>query len=114
MTVESWHAMADGIPYQDARCLVAYGQQGDPVGAITVWSAGRGRPGLIEPMGVDPEFRGRGYGAAITVAGAAVLRQLGASSATVCTESSRAAAVATYKAARFTALPERFDLARSG
>jgi ribosomal protein S18 acetylase RimI-like enzyme len=112
MTVESWHAMADGIPYEEARCLVAYGEQGDPVGAITVWSAGPGRPGLIEPMGVDPEFRGHGHGTAITVAGAAVLRQLGASSATVCTASAKVGAVATYKAAGFTALAERFDLAR--
>jgi hypothetical protein len=50
MTVEAWHAMAAGILYEDARCLVAYGENGDPVGAITVWSAGAGRPGLIEPM----------------------------------------------------------------
>lgn len=112
MTVESWHAMADGIPYEDARCLVAYGEQGDPVGAITVWSAGPGRPGLIEPMGVDPGHRGHGYGTAVTVAGARVLQQLGSSSATVCTESSRVGAIATYKAAGFTALPERYDLAR--
>jgi ribosomal protein S18 acetylase RimI-like enzyme len=114
MTIEKWHAMADGIPYSDARCLVAYSEQGDPVGAITVWSAGRGRPGLIEPMGVDPEFRGHGYGTAVTAAGAQVLRQLGASSAMVCTASAKVGAVATYKAAGLIALPERFDLAREG
>jgi GNAT superfamily N-acetyltransferase len=113
MTVESWHAMAAGAAYADARCLVAYSEQGDPVGSITVWSAGHGRPGLIEPMGVDPEHRGQGFGTAISVAGAAVLRSLGSSSAIVCTPSSNAAAVATYRAAGFVALPERFDLTRS-
>jgi ribosomal protein S18 acetylase RimI-like enzyme len=112
MTVPNWHAMAAGAPYADARCLVAYSEQGDPVGAITVWSAGRGRPGLIEPLGVDPAHRAQGFGTAITVAGAAVLRSLGSSSATVCTASSNVAAVATYKAAGFAPGRERLDLTR--
>jgi ribosomal protein S18 acetylase RimI-like enzyme len=112
MTVEVWHAMAAGTPYQDARCLVGYAENGDPVAAITVWSAGRGKPGLIEPMGVDPDHRGRGYGTAITIAGAQVLRQLDSSSAVVCTTSSNVAAIATYRAAGFEPLPERRDLSR--
>src|SRR5262249_29518189 len=49
---ERWHAMASGLPYADARCLVAYDDQGDAAAALTVWSAGPGRPGLLEPMGV--------------------------------------------------------------
>jgi ribosomal protein S18 acetylase RimI-like enzyme len=113
-TIESWNEMASGMAYEDARCLIAYGEQGDPVGAITVWSAGRGKPGLIEPMGVHRDYRGHGYGTAITIAGAQVLRQLGSSSAMVCTASSNAGAVATYRAAGFTALPERLDLVRHG
>lgn len=66
-TDERWHAMAAGPLYPDARCLVAYDDAGAAVAAVTVWSAGPGRPGLIEPMGVHPEHRGRGYGTAITV-----------------------------------------------
>ncbi|MGI8679125.1 MAG: GNAT family N-acetyltransferase, partial [Jatrophihabitans sp.] len=38
-TDERWHAMAAGSPYADARCLVAYDDQGNAVAAVTVWSA---------------------------------------------------------------------------
>lgn len=84
-TDERWHVMAAGLPYADARCLVAYDDQGNPVAAATVWSAGPGKPGLLEPMGVHREHRRLGYGKAITVAAAASLQELGASSAIVCT-----------------------------
>ncbi|MET7334532.1 GNAT family N-acetyltransferase [Nonomuraea sp. NPDC005650] len=109
---ERWHAMAAGSPYADARCLVAYDDQGNAVAAVTVWSAGPGKPGLLEPMGVHREHRGRGYGGAITVAAAAALQELGSSSAIVCTPSSNVGAVATYKSAGFRQLPEIRDLYR--
>ncbi|HEU5469175.1 MAG TPA: GNAT family N-acetyltransferase [Actinophytocola sp.] len=108
-TDERWHAMAGGLPYADARCLVAYDAAGDAVAAVTVWSAGPGKPGLLEPMGVHRDHRGHGYGTAITVAAAAALQQLGSSSAIVCTPSSNAGAVATYKSAGFEQLPEIRD-----
>ncbi|OUC95346.1 GNAT family N-acetyltransferase [Streptosporangium minutum] len=108
-TEERWHAMAAGSPYADARCLVAYDERGDAVAAVTVWSAGPGSPGLLEPMGVHREHRGHGYGKAITVAAAAALRELGSSSAIVCTPSSNAGAVATYRSAGFRPLPEVRD-----
>lgn len=112
-TDERWHVMAAGLPYADARCLVAYDGQDIAVAAATVWSAGPGRPGLLEPMGVHREYRGHGYGTAITVAAAAALRELGSSSAIVCTASSNVGAVATYKSAGFQQLPEVRDLHRS-
>ncbi|WP_193501628.1 GNAT family N-acetyltransferase [Streptomyces coeruleorubidus] len=108
-TDERWHAMAAGLPYADARCLVAYDGRGNAVAAVTVWSAGPGKPGLLEPMGVHREHRGHGYGRAISVAAAAALRELGSSSAIVCTPSSNAGAVATYKSAGFQQLPEVRD-----
>ncbi|MCX5444192.1 GNAT family N-acetyltransferase [Streptomyces libani] len=108
-TDERWHAMAAGLPYADARCLVAYDDQGDAVAAVTVWSAGPGRPGLLEPMGVHREHRRHGYGKAITVAAAAALQELGSSSANVCTPSSNAGAVATYRSAGFQQRPEVRD-----
>lgn len=111
-TVEAWTAMAAGAAFADARDLIGLDSAGVPVAAITVWSAGPGLPGLIEPMGVHPDHRGRGHGRAITLAGAAALRELGASSATVCTRSSNLGAIATYRSAGMTALPERMDLAR--
>jgi ribosomal protein S18 acetylase RimI-like enzyme len=65
-------------------------------------------------MGVGADHRGRGYGTAISVAAAAALRELGSTSAIVCTPSSNAAAVATYKAAGFEPLKEVRDLRRDG
>ncbi|MEO8330239.1 MAG: GNAT family N-acetyltransferase [Candidatus Nanopelagicales bacterium] len=100
-TDERWHAMSAGLPYANAWCLVAYDDEGNAVAAVTVWSAGPGKPGLLEPMGVHREHRGHGFGKAITVAAAAALQQLGSSSAIVCTPSSNVGAVATYKSAGF-------------
>ncbi len=111
-TDEHWHAMAAGSPYADARCLVGYDARDHAVAAVTVWSAGPGRPGLLEPMGVHREHRGHGHGKAITVAAAAALRELGSSSAIVCTPSTNAGAVATYRSAGFRQLPETRDLYR--
>ncbi|WP_426309107.1 GNAT family N-acetyltransferase [Cellulosimicrobium sp. E-16] len=129
---ERWHALASGLPYAGARCLVVH--DGPPVGGplvggpsdgesadvglgpavavIGVWSAGPGRPGLIEPMGVHADHRGRGLGRAVTLAGLAALRELGASSALVATPASNVGGVATYVSAGFTHLPERFDRRR--
>lgn len=111
-TDEVWRAMAAGSPYTEARCLLAYDAQGVAVAGATVWSAGPGKPGLIEPMGVHAEHRRRGYGAAICVAAAAELKKLGSSSALVCTPSSLTAAVATYTSAGYQQLPERMDRSR--
>lgn len=109
---ERWYAMAEGAPFVDARCLLGY--DGDePAAGIIAWSAGEGRPGIIEPMGVHAAHRGRGHARAITLAAAAALRELGASSAQVCTESDRTAAIATYRSAGFEPMPERFDRSRS-
>jgi ribosomal protein S18 acetylase RimI-like enzyme len=83
------------------------------VAAVTVWSAGPGRPGLLEPVGVHPEHRGRGHGRAIGVAAAAALRELGSSCAVVCTPSANVAAVATYASAGFRRVDEVPDLCRS-
>ncbi|MEO3805381.1 GNAT family N-acetyltransferase [Nonomuraea sp. B1E8] len=111
-TGERWHAMAAGAPYAGARCLAVRDEQGEAVAAVTVWSAGEGRPGLIEPLGVHRAHRGHGYGRAITVAAARALQEAGASSVDVCTPSSNTGAVATYQSAGLEPLPERRDLYR--
>ncbi|WP_342670423.1 GNAT family N-acetyltransferase [Micromonospora halophytica] len=112
-TDERWRAMAAGAPYVDARCLVVRNERGEAVAAVTVWSAGEGRLGLIEPMGVHRAHRGHGYGRAVTFAAARALQQLGSSSVVVCTPSSNVGAVATYRSAGLEQLPERRDLYRN-
>lgn len=111
-TVERWRAMAAAPPYRRARCLVGYDRDGDAVATVTVWSAGRGRPGLLEPLGVHRDHRGHGYGPAITVAAAAALQEMGSSTATVCTPSINAGGVATYVKAGFRRLPDVTDFRR--
>ncbi|AKU16956.1 GNAT family N-acetyltransferase [Luteipulveratus mongoliensis] len=111
-TLERWHAMAASSPYQRARCLLGYDRDGEAVAAATVWSAGQGRPGLIEPLGAHPDHRGHGHGRAITVAAAAALQEMGSSSVTVCTPSSNIGGVAAYVSAGFEQLPDSTDFRR--
>jgi ribosomal protein S18 acetylase RimI-like enzyme len=109
-TVERWQTMHDAPAYRGARCLVAYDDRDAPVAAVTVWSAGPGRPGLLEPLGVHRDHRGRGFGRAISLGAAAALRELGSSCAQVCTPSANVGAVATYRSAGFALLSETRDI----
>lgn len=111
-TEEKWHTMAAGAPFADAQCLLARNDRGVVVATVTAWSAGLGRPGLLEPLGVHADHRRRGYGTAICLAAAAHLRETGSSSVLVCTPSSLQSAVTTYEAAGFQRLPERLDRSR--
>ncbi|MGC5166263.1 GNAT family N-acetyltransferase [Luteimicrobium sp. DT211] len=108
----AWRTMAAGSAYADARCLVAFDDDGAAVAAATVWSAGPGRPGLLEPVGTHQDHRGHGYGRAISVAAARTLQELGSSSAIVCTPTANEAAVATYRAAGFVPEELRLDATR--
>lgn len=112
-TLDRWHTMAAASPYRRARCLVTFDTHDDAVAAVTVWSAGQGRPGLLEPMGVHRDHRGHGYGTAISVAAAAALRQMGPSSATVCAENTNVGAVGTYASAGYQKFPDITDFRRT-
>ena len=63
-------------------------------------------------MGVHRDHRGHGLGRAVTLAGAAALRELGSSSADVCTMSANVGGIAAYESAGFVRLPERLDRKR--
>lgn len=110
--VQRWTLIMTG-PFADrAHSLVAYNRDGTPVAVMTVWTASQGRPGLVEPMGVHRDHHGKGYGVAITLAGARTLKQHGATSAAVVAENSNPAALATYVSAGFVSLGEVTDLKR--
>lgn len=111
-TEARWHEMAANPAYADGRCLLGHDADGRAVAAVTVWSAGPGRPGLVEPMGVHEGHRGRGHGRSITLAGARVLQDLGSSSAVVATPASLTGAVRTYLAAGFEARAQVTDRSR--
>lgn len=112
LSADRWRQMASGHAYRNAECLVGYDDAGVAVAAATVWSAGRDRPGVIEPLGVHADHRGRGYSVAMTLAAAEAMRRMGCSSATVVTPTSNVAAVATYQAAGFVAQAEVTDFCR--
>lgn len=110
--VRRWSTLMTGPLADHAQSLIGYDSTGTAVAVTTVWSAGEGRPGLVEPMGVHRDHQGKGYGVAITQAGARALHQAGASAAAVVAENSNPAALATYTAAGFTAGASVSDLAR--
>ncbi|GAB3518731.1 GNAT family N-acetyltransferase [Arthrobacter monumenti] len=111
--VDGWRAVAESSFGASARILSAHDDEGRAVAVASAWSAGAGRPGLIEPMGVHQEHRGLGYGTVITRAAVAALRDMGSSSAMVCAESSNLGAVSTYVAAGFRAQAEVSDWHRA-
>jgi len=110
--VRRWSTLMTGPFAPRAQSLIGYDPAGAAVAVTTVWSASEGRPGLIEPMGVHRDHQGKGYGVAITQAGARALHRAGASAAVVAAENSNPAALATYTAAGFTAGASVSDLAR--
>lgn len=104
--------MRSGPLGERVTLLVGRDPAGANVAVAGAWTAGPGRPGLVEPLGVHADHRGKGYGVAICRAAALRLRELGCSSAAVATESSNRGAVATYVAAGFVAGDEVLDLCR--
>lgn len=101
-------------PFADrALSLIAYDRDDAVVAVTTVWMAGHGKPGLVEPMGVHRDHHGHGCGVAITLAGAQALQRVGASSAVVVAENSNPAALRTYLSSGFASLGEVTDLRRA-
>lgn len=96
-TSEKWRVMATGPAFRQARFVLLYVDD-VPVSTAAVWAAGPGRPGLIEPLGVDRDRRGLGYGRAIVNACAASLRDMGAGSMRVATPVTQWPAVPLYTA----------------
>lgn len=110
--VQGWHLATKSPFIGDARIMALRCSEGPVVAVAAVWSAGEGRPGLIEPLAVHQDHRSRGHGTEITRAAVDALRRMGASSAIVCAEASNTAAVATYRAAGFVAHSDVADWRR--
>lgn len=111
--VEDWLQTMSTGPLGHRLTLLSAADPAEEVVAVAgVWTAGEGRPGLIEPLGVHADHRGKGYGVSICQAAASTLQRLGCSSAAVCTESSNRGAVAAYLAAGFRTVAEVRDLTR--
>ena len=109
-----WDALVAGPFAADVTGITGQDASGAAVAGAAVWSAGPGRPGLLEPMGVHDAHRGHGHGTGVCLAAADALRARGASSAIVCAESANTGAVATYEAAGFVAAQPVRDVRREG
>lgn len=82
--IERFENMLRG-PFADrGQALIGF-DNGTPVAVALVWSAGTGRPGLLEPLGVHVEHRRKGFARAMITASAAALQHMGASGMFVAT-----------------------------
>lgn len=97
-TVERWHQMAAGPGFDPAFEFLRRDGDGTPVAAATGWMAGRGKVAILEPVGTNPAYAGRGHGRAVCQAVIAALARGGASGVTVCTPLTNVAAVRAYEA----------------
>jgi mycothiol synthase len=95
-----WRARTLGHPaYQPDLDLVAVDAGGRVAGFCIGWLSPQG--GQIEPLGVHPDFRGRGLGRALLAEGLRRLQARGASRTFVATDDFRDAAFGLYESAGF-------------
>jgi GNAT superfamily N-acetyltransferase len=103
-TEARWARMAAGPIYDGALDLLARDADGRPVSAGTAWSAGRGRCGLLEPVGTHRDHQRQGHGRRLLDGLCVQLAAAGASSVAVATPAANTGAVAAYVAAGFRVL----------
>ncbi|MBA3309963.1 MAG: GNAT family N-acetyltransferase [Nocardioidaceae bacterium] len=96
-TIGRWHQMAAGPGFDPALEYLRRNPEGLPVAAATGWSAGRGKCGILEPVGTHLDHTGAGHGKAVSMAAIAALARVGASGVTVHTPGFNAAAIRTYE-----------------
>lgn len=99
--IDRWARM-HGRPGFDAGLdLVARTQDGKVAAGATAWSAGRGRPGLLEPVATHADHQRQGYGRRVVEGACAALAARGASGVSVHTPAFNTGAIAAYRAAGF-------------
>ncbi|MFJ9109353.1 GNAT family N-acetyltransferase [Streptomyces sp. NPDC102283] len=113
-SVDHWRRMKESPAGHLAVETLVRTPSGDPAAAATGWFGGAGRCGLLEPVGTDPEHRGRGYGRDAVRGACAALADRGASTVAVLTPASNEAAAALYRSAGFTLVRENHDWTRPG
>jgi ribosomal protein S18 acetylase RimI-like enzyme len=107
-----WEPLRDSIPFRRGTCLLARDSDGAAAACVAAWSAGAGRPGLIEPLGVHPDHRRRGLARVMNAAASRALRSMGSSEVVVCTPQSQTGAVEAYVASGFSAEQSVTDFVR--
>lgn len=110
-TVARWHQMAAGPGFDPRLDFVRRDANGRAVAAATAWTAGRGRVGILEPVGTHADHHGSGHGTAVSRAAIAGLARAGASGVVVATPAGNEAAVRTYLACGLTVVEQLHAMA---
>lgn len=98
----AWRARTLQMPqYRAELDLVAVAQDDRIAGFCVGWLAADGHVAQIEPLGIDPDFKGIGLGSALLLAMLARFQAAGVAHALVETESTRLPALRAYEAAGF-------------
>ena len=87
--------------YRPQGDLMLLAEDGRCAGFCILWLDEANRVGLFEPVGVHPDFQGRGLGKALMLEGLRRLQADGMRRAIVSTESDNAAAVGLYRSSGF-------------
>ena len=111
-TLHRWRTMTRSPAGRLAVEALVRTPTGEPAAAATGWFAGKGRCGLLEPVGTHPDHRGHGYGRDAVLGVCAALADRGASAVAVVTPSTNQAAIALYRSAGFTVVRETRDWVR--
>jgi ribosomal protein S18 acetylase RimI-like enzyme len=83
VTTESWSRVMSAYPYRPELDCVVEAADGSFVASCLVWLDDRTGVGLIEPVGTDPRFAGRGLARAVCLHALRELRRLGGEAALV-------------------------------
>lgn len=99
--LERWGRMHSRPGCDAGLDLVARAPDGRVAAGATAWSAGPGRPGLLEPVATHADQQRQGYGRRVVEGACAALAARGASGVSVHTPAFNRGAIATYRAAGF-------------
>jgi GNAT superfamily N-acetyltransferase len=112
-TEDAWQRMASTGLYDAALDIVVRNDQGAAVAVATAWVAGRGKCGILEPVGTHHDFRRQGWGKVAVQGALATLRNAGASGAAVATPADNDAAVSLYRSTGFVPIESMRSMRRS-
>jgi GNAT superfamily N-acetyltransferase len=100
-TTETYLSLLDAPGYDPALDIVLAAPDGRLVGNCIAWADTASGVGIFEPVGVHPEFRGRGLAGAVLAEGLRRMRARGLTTAWIGTAHFNAAAIAAYSALGF-------------
>jgi len=98
--------------YDASRDMVVACPDGRISSFCIIWTDSGNQVGLVEPVGTHPEFRGKGLGKAIVIAGLRRLQQLGMRIAILCTSEDNLPAVKLYESVGFSVTDKHLTFVR--